>query len=73
MDLYHLATFLVHNKFFVMIFKTLRFLFVDYDDDNVAADGYYDDNIDEQRIDEAISSHDPTTEYQISTLYNKFI
>ena len=50
-------------------------MFADYDDDNVVADGYYDDNIDNQRIDQAISSHDPTTEYhnQISKLYSKLV
>ena len=44
-----------------MIFKVRHIL--DYDDDNVGAEGYYD-NIDEERIDEAIGSHDPSTEYQ---------
>ena len=41
-------------------------MFVDYDDDNVGAEGYYD-NIDEDRIDEAIGSHDPAIEYQNQT------
>lgn len=45
--------------------------FVDYDDDNVGGDSYYG-NVDEQRIDEAISSHDPTTERQTQISMNKF-
>ena len=40
------------------------FFSVDYDDDNVAAEGYYDNDIDEERINEAIGSHDPAMEYQ---------
>lgn len=59
----------------IIIFKT-PFLSVDYDDDNVAADGgYYDDNVDDQRIDEAIGSHDPSAECynQISTLYSRLV
>lgn len=57
----------VHHNFYL--------LFTEYDDNNAAADGYYDNNVDEQYIDAAISSHDPTAEYQsqISMLSRKVI
>ena len=42
-------------------FYAITSSFADYDDDNVGADGCYD-NVDEQCIDEAINSYDPSTE-----------